>query len=629
MSGSTSSEQEVLARLSAIEGRLSQLEAALGGTGHDAEAGARQDTHAPSTSTDTQTAPATGEAPANPALVDSGEGVTATRLMAWGAGLAFLLAAVYFIKLVYDAGWLTPARQIGVAMAAGALLVVGGLAFSRHDREYAAYMPAVGIAVLYLTLFSGHLYYGLYGAQVAVVAVAIISVVALLLGRHFDSGMYSLFAVVGSYLVPMMVQVGDSSVTDFVIYFSAWSLLFSFVAIQEGRRSTYMVAMFFALMGFDFVWRLNGGGEWIAVVIYQAVQFFIFTITAVLFSRYHRQPMDATVALVHGVALFYFYVIEYMLLKQYAPAAAAPIALGSAVVVLLAYLSARGAMKALTDHPASGVLVSAYCAMVTAHVVFIEYLPPEYTPWAALLMPVILGLLQTRLGLRGAAAVPVLLVSAGIFVLGYLYALISGVESQGVPNSELLLFLYAAVLYVSYGFFRRNRRSYRWAPVMLYAAHSALLVATLKVFDSGLLISVSWASLAIVLLVIALRLEDRVLGQSSLLIFAASGLKVLLFDLTDSTPGVRVAVLVVLSASLYAGGWLYQKISRKQVKYHEDAEVNRQLNTIKHLVDDGLDDVEIVAYLKKRGVPCLAGDEGWQASLVEQITRDFGFRSRD
>jgi uncharacterized membrane protein len=36
--------------------------------------------------------------------------------------------------------------------------------------------------------------------------------------------------------------------------------------------------------------------------------------------------------------------------------------------------------------------------------------------------------------------------------------------------------------------------------------------------------------------------------------------KVLLFDLSDSTPLVRIASLAMLGVTLYVGGWMYKKV---------------------------------------------------------------------
>ena len=65
-------------------------------------------------------APPRAAAPAPPAAARTttpptpagGWSISVTGIMASGAGVAFVLAAVYFLKLVYDFGWLTPELQV-------------------------------------------------------------------------------------------------------------------------------------------------------------------------------------------------------------------------------------------------------------------------------------------------------------------------------------------------------------------------------------------------------------------------------------------------------------------------------------------------------------------------------------
>ncbi len=599
-------------RLSAIEDRLARIERALNLTGAEPE-----------------TAPTPAAAKAQPAgaarsVAQSRLSVTTTQLMAWAASIAFILAAGYFVKLVYDAGWLTPERQIGFAFLVGLALIAGGMVLARFDRDYAAYMPSVGVVVLYLATYAGHIFYGMFGLQLALVGVGTITIGALWLGRRFDNSMYALLAVVGTYLTPLLIRSMRVDLTDLVIYFTAWSLLFSFVALQERRRTTYLVALYFALLGFDIAFRLTDESAWALAAGYQFAQFLIFSLTAMLFSVWHKQPMRDLDAILHGVALFYFYIIEYILLKEHLPFWAPIIALISVGVVLGLFLLAR----ALLDDPkgmrASAMLVSSYAAIVTAHVLFFELLPEGWIPWAALLLPVFVGLIQTRFTSDRIVFLPVLIVAALMFAMGYIYIVTADASRGEIPLPDVLLFLYAASLYAAYALFRRRRETYLVAPVTLYAAHAAFLAATIRVLESGLWISVSWGVFAVVLLAYAVKREDKVVGQSSLIIFAASGLKVLLFDLSDSAPMVRVLTLVVLAVSLYAGGWLYQRMSHGEVRFHPDRAVNDQLNVIRRLSDEGLDEAGIADELERRNVPCLAPEGQWSVDIVSRIRKDYG-----
>ncbi len=74
--------------------------------------------------------------------------------------------------------------------------------------------------------------------------------------------------------------------------------------------------------------------------------------------------------------------------------------------------------------------------------------------------------------------------------------------------------------------------------------------------------SLAWGAVALACLALAFRSRDRLLGKSSLLIFAASAAKVMLFDLSQAAPLVRIGLLVVLGVTLYAGGWMYRKLDQ-------------------------------------------------------------------
>jgi hypothetical protein len=61
---------------------------------------------------------------------------------------------------------------------------------------------------------------------------------------------YALLAVVGSYLAPLLVTRARRAAGSGA-YFTAWSILFSILALVERRRLTPACSLYFALIGFD------------------------------------------------------------------------------------------------------------------------------------------------------------------------------------------------------------------------------------------------------------------------------------------------------------------------------------------------------------------------------------------
>jgi len=129
-----------------------------------------------------------------------------------------------------------------------------------------------------------------------------------------------------------------------------------------------------------------------------------------------------------------------------------------------------------------------------------------------------------------------------------------------VAGGDWLALAYAAELYVGYALARRAALPRAVRGALAYAGHLAAMASAVTLLDSHLAVSLAWATLAVACLGLALQLGDRLLAQSSLLVFAFSGMKVLFYDLAGVAPLVRIGSLAVLGVSLYAGGWLYRRI---------------------------------------------------------------------
>jgi uncharacterized membrane protein len=481
-----------------------------------------------------------------------------TTLLGWAGAAALVMAAVYLVKLGVDAGWLTPLRREALAVLGGLALIGTGFALRQKDRQYASLLPAGGVVILFLAVYSAHLYYGMIPVVTALAGVILICLASLWFCRVFASELYALFAVVGSYTAPWLLGTMRHSVFELAIYYSAWGLVFSLYAIWIGRRRIYLLALYLALVGFDLIWRSTGGEQWTLAFTFQTVQLLIFATATVLFSIRREEPLDNQAALAHGPALLIFYMLQYALLDAHLPAWAPWIAVGSASFVALLYLLAKARLS--QDLPGGRLLLSAYIGLVLFHAGYLEMVPDGWKPWVALLA--VGGALGYGVARRDLQAVgwPIMVVVGVVFVVNYLQVVLR-LDSRGVVAPDLLVAVYAAQLYAGYWLARRERLSEGFYLPLVYAGHIALMSAAVQWFDSRLAVSFSWGLLAVACLGLALQRRDKVLGQSSLLVFAVSGMKVLVYDLAGAAPLVRIACLVVVGVTFYLGGWLYRKVA--------------------------------------------------------------------
>jgi predicted membrane protein DUF2339 len=480
-----------------------------------------------------------------------------TSLLGWGGAAALVLAAAYLIRLAVESGWLTPMRQVAFATLGGLAMIAAGFVLRGMNRYYAGLLPAGGVAILFLSIYGAHLFYGFIEAAPATAAVVLVCVLSLWLCRAFESDLYALFAVAGSYSAPVLIS-GAPSITDLVIYFSAWSVVFSVFSIWHGRRLIYLLALYLALVIFDFMFRGKAPDAWAAALAFQTIQFAIFGTATAMFSVRNQSPLDQPSAMAHLPPLLLFYFLQYALLKRHMPELAPWIAVGSGVVVAGLYAAARAALQ--RPLPGGELLLWTYVALVLFHAGYIESVPHAWAPWVAfLIVPVVAVATMRTEGSLEATTWPVWLAGILIFAINYL-RVVFDVDVQSTPARAWLAVAYAAQLYVGYYFLRGRGSSQALAALLLYLGHICAMAAALHLVGERIVESTVWGIIALVCLGVSLAQRDRVLGQTSLFVFGAAAAKVLLYDLGGASPMIRIISLVVLGVTFYVGGLLYQRM---------------------------------------------------------------------
>jgi len=481
-----------------------------------------------------------------------------TQILGWTGASAIVLAMAYLIRLGLESGWLTPVRQLGLALFAAASLIVAGLRLRTEDRTYAGLLPAGGLVILFLVIYGAHLLYGFIDARTAALLVILTSLSTLWLGRLFASELYALFAVVGSYSAPFLLPASYATVTDLVVYYAAWSMTFCAYSTWTGSRRPYLLAGYLALLGFNQLWRGLAPTEWQAALVFQLAHLAIFLIGTTVYSLRRKSPLGAAEALAHLPLLLIFYALQYELLALHLPDAAPWIALGSAALVAMAAMMATR----LGLPSRSGVLLAGtYAALVVFHAGYVELLPDHFAPWVgalALPLAVVLTLARDRQRLTGIAQ-PMQVLMVVVFLLNYLRVTLSW-EAHG----DWLALLYGVELYAGYALTRRHPETEDLGRAALFLGHVAVLAGAMQLLDDRFLVSLAWGVVALAALALAFRLRDPFLGKSSLLVFAASAAKVFLFDLSGAAPLTRIGSLLVLGATLYAGGWMYRRLSEME-----------------------------------------------------------------
>lgn len=501
----------------------------------------------------------------------SRDGIEMGNLLGVIAVVCFVLAASFIVKLSIDSGWLTPTRQVGLALAFGFSLIAAGLGLRGRDSNYASLLPGAGLTVLYLAVAGGHAFYRLYPAETAVGMSSAVSVAALVLFSIFRAPGYACISVVGTYLSLTLFK--DSQAVDLsTTYLLIWDITFAVCAVILRSRVMILLSAYMGL-GLFGLWMPPFAltpEQLVFAAVIQLVQFLIFMGAVGTYAILNRVPMTSGEALAFFPILLFFYGVEYSLLSRILPEAAPWISLGFAAVVYGVYaLSKRSLGK---DVLASSTTVSGFVSVVLLHALYFQILDDRSQVLSGLFVLGLLAVFSKRWDLRGRHW-PIAVVAVYVVIQSYVRTLF-GLGPFGLTELCLTQFVYFLAFGALYFFTARRGTENGYGTLFLMLANGQFIFATYRLWQklgsvfslspqvTPFLLSTTWCVFALAMLLWAKMRRDAVLAYSALGILAVATVKVFISDISGAQPLARIVGLLVLGAILYFCGYQIRTIGR-------------------------------------------------------------------
>jgi uncharacterized membrane protein len=127
------------------------------------------------------------------------------------AGIALVVAAVFFLKYSIEAGWLQPPVRVAIGiLGAVALLVVCEMKAARRYPATANAMDAAAIAILFATFFAAHALWNLIPSLVAFGLLAMVTLIAVLLSIRRESLFIAVLGLLGGFATPALLSTGEN-----------------------------------------------------------------------------------------------------------------------------------------------------------------------------------------------------------------------------------------------------------------------------------------------------------------------------------------------------------------------------------------------------------------------------------
>ncbi|HEX3578796.1 MAG TPA: DUF2339 domain-containing protein [Thermoanaerobaculia bacterium] len=217
------------------------------------------------------------------------ESLIGVKLFSWIAGIALVLAALFFLSYSVEHGWLSPPVRASLGLATGIiLLLVCELRVARGYAFTANAMDGAGIAILYATLFAMHALWHLLPASAVFVLMLIVTAIAVLLSIRRDSVFIALLGLVGGFATPALLSTGENKPVALFSYLLLLNVGLLFVAIQRRWPLLTALSVVFTVI-YEWSWI---GKYFTAAQLPLAVAIFVLLAAAAAASLWMRRRAD-------------------------------------------------------------------------------------------------------------------------------------------------------------------------------------------------------------------------------------------------------------------------------------------------------------------------------------------------
>jgi uncharacterized membrane protein len=221
---------------------------------------------------------------------------------------AVLIGAALFLKLAIDNQWIGETGRIAIGLISGIAVVVWSERFrSKGYRLFSFSLKAVGIGVLYLSLWAAFQVYHLMPTGVVVACMLVVTCATCAMALTQDAEILAVYSIVGGFATPLLLSTGVNREITLFSYVTLLDLgILSLVVFKPWRR----------LLWFGYAGTLVLYLAWYAeyydrkqiepTLIFASIFFVIFALAPILMLRQERGAgtMPLAFAFVNAVTFF-------------------------------------------------------------------------------------------------------------------------------------------------------------------------------------------------------------------------------------------------------------------------------------------------------------------------------------
>ena len=222
---------------------------------------------------------------------------------------AVLIGVSYFLKYAFENNWIGPSGRIAIGLIAGIAVVLWSENFrSRGYRIFSFSLKAVGIGVLYLSLWAAFQVYHLMPSTAVFACMLVVTAATCAMALTQDAEILAVFAITGGFSTPVLLSTGVNREIALFSYVVLLDLgILALVVFKPWRRLLWLgyagtLALFLA-------WYLEyyDRKQFETTIIFATIFFAIFAVAPLLMLRQERGAgvMPLAFAFVNAVTYFF------------------------------------------------------------------------------------------------------------------------------------------------------------------------------------------------------------------------------------------------------------------------------------------------------------------------------------
>ena len=249
---------------------------------------------------------------------------------------AVLIGVSYFLKFAFENNWIGPAGRIVIGLIAGVAVVLWSERFRARGYQIFSYsLKAVGIGVLYLSLWASFQVYHLMPSGVVFVCMVLVTAATCAMAISQDAEILAVFATVGGFSTPLLLSTGENRELALFSYVTLLDLgMLALITYKPWRRLSFLAFAGTLLLYVAWYGEFYDRPQLALTLIFATIFFAIFAASPLLMLRHEAGAGIVPLVMAFVNAATYF-LQAYAMIYDISHSAMAWFSLAVAAVYLL------------------------------------------------------------------------------------------------------------------------------------------------------------------------------------------------------------------------------------------------------------------------------------------------------